>query len=81
MKKYEIDISVKEAIISRRSVRQFLPDPIPDEVIKDILEISSRAPSGTNIQPWNVHVLTGKFKDKVCSKASESFMDLSLIHI
>ena len=77
MKKYEIDISVKEAIISRRSVRQFLPDPIPDEVIKDILEISSRAPSGTNIQPWNVHVLTGKFKDKVCTKASESFMDPS----
>lgn len=50
---------VDEAITSRRSVRAFLPKPVPREEIEKILEVAARAPSGTNIQPWHVHVLTG----------------------
>jgi len=52
-------LSVDEAITSRRSVRAFRSDPVPRETVEHILEIASRAPSGTNIQPWRVHVLTG----------------------
>lgn len=53
---------VDEAITSRRSIRAFLPTPIADETILDILRVASRAPSGTNTQPWKVYVLTGAAK-------------------
>jgi len=52
--------AVDAAITSRHSVRAFLPTPVPREVIEDILRVASRAPSGTNIQPWKVRVLTGE---------------------
>ena len=52
-------LSVDEAITSRRSVRAFKSDPVARETVAHILEVASRAPSGTNIQPWHVHVLTG----------------------
>ena len=50
---------VDEAIVSRRSVRAFLPTPVEDGVIKDILDVAARAPSGTNMQPWKVYVTSG----------------------
>ncbi len=49
---------VDAAITSRRSVRRFLPTPIPRQTIEAILAAASRAPSGSNIQPWRVYVLT-----------------------
>ncbi|WP_454798003.1 nitroreductase [Novosphingobium lindaniclasticum] len=48
-----------EAISGRRSIRRFLPDPVAEDTIREILDIAARAPSGTNIQPWLVHVTTG----------------------
>lgn len=50
--------AVTQAILTRRSVRGFLPDPVPIAVIRQLLDIARRAPSGSNIQPWKVHVLT-----------------------
>ena len=52
--------AVDGAITSRRSVRGFLPAAVPRAVIEDILAVAARAPSGTNTQPWQVHVLTGE---------------------
>ncbi|HEX3140946.1 MAG TPA: nitroreductase [Rhizobacter sp.] len=52
--------AVDEAITSRHSLRAFLPTPVPRETIEDILRVASRAPSGTNTQPWKVYVLTGE---------------------
>ncbi len=52
-------LNVDEAITSRRSVRAFKSAPVPHETVAHILEVASRAPSGTNIQPWRVHVFTG----------------------
>jgi nitroreductase len=49
-----------EAVTGRRSVRRFLPDAVSDETVRKILAAASRAPSGTNIQPWLVHVVTGE---------------------
>ena len=66
---------VKNAIISRRSIRKFLSKDINKEIIEDILNVSARAPSGTNIQPWNVHVLTGSARNRICNKASSAFLD------
>ena len=57
--------SVDEAISTRRSVRAFLPDPVDDETIKDLLRLASRAPSGTNMQPWKAYVTRGAVKDQI----------------
>lgn len=54
--------AVDAAIEERRSVRAFLPTPVPRATIEDILRVASRAPSGTNMQPWEVIVLTGEAK-------------------
>jgi len=56
---------VDEAILSRRSVRAFLPTPVPEATIRDILEVASRAPSGTNMQPWKVYVTQGAVKQRL----------------
>lgn len=50
---------VDQVITERRSVRAFLPDLVASEDIQRILEVASRAPSGSNTQPWKVYVLTG----------------------
>jgi len=55
----ETTAAVDAAIVSRRSIRAFLPTPVPRETVADILTVAARAPSGTNTQPWQVHVLTG----------------------
>ena len=52
-------MTAEEAITSRRSVRAFLPTPVPRETVERILDIAARAPSGTNMQPWRGHALTG----------------------
>ena len=60
--------AVDAAITSRRSVRAFLPTPVPRQTIEDILAVASRAPSGVNTQPWKVTVLTGAAKDALSRK-------------
>ncbi|HEY6134627.1 MAG TPA: nitroreductase [Rubrivivax sp.] len=70
----ETTAAVDEAITSRRSVRAFLPTPVPRETIEAILRVAARAPSGTNTQPWKVHVLTGDAKTAL-SKAIRAAYD------
>ena len=60
--------SVDAAIESRFSARAFLPKPVPRELLQDILRVASRAPSGTNTQPWKVYVLTGASRDELVAK-------------
>ena len=60
--------AVDLAITSRRSIRRFLPTAVPRSVIEDILRVASRAPSGTNTQPWKVHVLTGANRQSLVDK-------------
>ncbi|MDQ0506718.1 nitroreductase [Xanthobacter agilis] len=55
----EPPLSASGALRTRRSVRAFLPTEVPRETIVAILELAARAPSGSNIQPWQVLVLTG----------------------
>lgn len=58
-------LAVDEAIRSRRSVRAFLPTPVARATIEEILAMAARAPSGTNIQPWKVTVLTGAARERL----------------
>ncbi len=67
--------AVDEAITSRRSIRAFLPTPVPKETIVDILRVASRAPSGTNTQPWKVHVLTGASRETLSAAIKAAFDD------
>ena len=66
---------VDAAITSRRSVRAFLPTPVPRADIEAILQVAARAPSGTNTQPWAVHVLTGAAKTNLSAKIKTAFDD------
>ena len=63
--------SVDAAIQSRFSARAFLSTPVPRETIETILQVASRAASGTNTQPWKTYVLQGASRDglveKVCA--------------
>jgi nitroreductase len=63
--------TVSHAIRSRRSVRAFLPDPVPLEVVRDILSTASRAASGGNLQPWKVSVLAGEARDALVNAVAE----------
>ena len=54
-----------EAIKSRRSIRAFKPDPVPREVLTELLDVARWSPSGTNAQPWEFFVLTGEVLDKL----------------
>jgi nitroreductase len=58
-----IEISVEQAIRSRHSVRGFLPDPVPRELLEKVFELAQWSPSGTNIQPWQVYVASGATRD------------------
>lgn len=58
-------MKVSDAIARRRSTRDFLPDAVPEATVRDILQRAVRAPSGGNLQPWNVYVLTGDAKDRL----------------
>jgi nitroreductase len=56
---------VFEALATRRSIRGFKPDPVPKETVEAILRAASRAPSGSNIQPWRVRVTIGAEKTRL----------------
>ncbi|MEZ5727641.1 MAG: nitroreductase [Burkholderiaceae bacterium] len=66
---------VDEAIESRRSIRAFLPTPVPAAVVEDILRVASRAPSGTNTQPWKVRVVAGDAKAGLSERILAAFND------
>jgi nitroreductase len=67
--------AVDAAITSRRSIRAFLPTPVAREDIEAILEVAARAPSGTNTQPWKVHVLTGAAKARLSDRILAAYAD------
>ena len=71
----ETTVAANEAITSRRSIRAFLPTPVPRGVIEDLLAVAARAPSGTNIQPWQVHVLTGAAKEALSRDIRAAYDD------
>jgi nitroreductase len=52
-------VDVYEAVKSRRAVRGFTDQPVSREVLERVLTAAGNAPSGSNLQPWNIYVLTG----------------------
>ena len=68
-------MNVKEAFVSRRSVRRFLPDSVSKEKIENILEGAAFAPSGHNIQPWHVYVVQGQKKLSITQSIIDAIKD------
>lgn len=64
-------IDIFQSILSRKSIRAFTDQPVTQETIREILKLAARAPSGTNLQPWQVIVLTGKILQKVGQELSQ----------
>lgn len=55
----------EEVVMGRRSIRGYLPDPVPKPLIKEVLEMTIRAPSSLNTQPWNFYVVSGEPLDRI----------------
>ncbi|MEA5098579.1 MAG: nitroreductase [Burkholderiaceae bacterium] len=66
-------LMIDAAIVGRRSTRAFLNEVVPAELIGNILAVASRAPSGCNMQPWHVHVLTGAALQRMVSAVCHAY--------
>ncbi len=67
--------SVEEAITTRRAVRAFLPAPVPTALVARLLSVAAHAPSGGNMQPWKVHVVTGEAKTRLEADLTAAALD------
>jgi nitroreductase len=65
-------LAAYDAVVGRRSIRRFLPTAIDDAVIHAILHAAARSPSGTNMQPWLVHVVTGETRARLSRAARQA---------
>jgi nitroreductase len=61
-----VHLLTHEALRTRRSVRAFLPTPVPQATVEQLLALAARSPSGSNIQPWKVRVIAGATRDRLC---------------
>jgi nitroreductase len=62
-------MNVSDAIKSRISVRAFKPDPVPEALLREILDVARFAPSGGNLQPWRVIAVAGEARDAIVALA------------
>ena len=58
-------MDLDQAITERRSIRGFTDQPVPKELLEEIITLANRAPSSMNTQPWHLHVLTGEPLEQV----------------
>jgi len=61
----ELVMDVIEAIRTRKSIRGYKPDPVPKEVLRDIIDIATWAPSSMNTQTWEVTIVAGEALDNI----------------
>ncbi len=66
-------MTVRSALERRRSIRRFLPDPVPEAVLRDLLAQARLAPSGANLQPGTLHVLTGRSLKRLVGALTHAF--------
>ncbi len=66
-------MNVAEALQARVSIRAFKPDPVPQTLLRAILDVARWAPSGGNLQPWRTIAVAGAAKDSVIALAKDNF--------
>ena len=65
---------VFDAARTRRSIRAYRPDPVAPEIVREVVALGRHAPSGSNVQPWRVHVLTGTTLQRVGGAIQRAFL-------
>lgn len=73
-------MNIVEAVKHRKSIRNFKPDSIPKDILKEVLKIASRAPSAENSQPWEFTVVTGDVLDDIRQANIESLNSGAPLH-
>jgi nitroreductase len=68
-------MELQEAVLGRRSIRQFLPKPVSDDLIKDLIDKSLWSPSWGNTQPWEIVVGTGESLAEFKKKNRDAFLE------
>ena len=68
----DVRLSADEALRTRRSVRAFLPRPVARATVEELLALASRSASGSNIQPWKVHVFSGALRQRISDTILEA---------
>lgn len=68
----EVTLDVRSAVTGRKSVRGFKPDPVPLDLVRHLLDDAARAASGTNTQPWRVHVAIGEARARLMRAVTEA---------
>ncbi len=69
-------MQVSEAVLSRISCRGFRSDPVPGDVVRDILRLARHAPSGGNLQPWHVYALGGEALQAIIADVTAKFPEM-----
>ncbi len=67
-------MEINEAIESRKSIRKYLKKPVSKDVLTKIINTSLRSPSATNLQPWNLYVISGEVLEKVRHENIDRFL-------
>ena len=60
-----------EVVQGRRSIRGYKPEPVPREVLEEVLELAIRSPSSMNTQPWHLYVVSGEVLDRIRKENTE----------
>lgn len=64
----------RSLVETRKSIRGYKPDPVPRQIIEEIIEIAKGAPSSMNTQPWHIHVVTGEPLDRIRKGNTENML-------
>ena len=69
-------MQVSEAVAHRKSVRQFTDEPVTDDLLRELLTMAARSPSGGNVQPWRIYIINGesmtRFRDFIADRPIEA---------
>ncbi|MBL8550206.1 MAG: nitroreductase [Hyphomonadaceae bacterium] len=66
--------TVSEAMMARISVRAFKPDPVPEALVREILDVARYAPSGGNLQPWKIIAVSGAAREAVSAAVKQALL-------
>ena len=64
----------QDLMFERRSIRGYKPDPVPRELLGEIIGVAAQSPSSMNTQPWNVRVVTGDVLDRIRQANTEQML-------
>jgi len=67
-------LNYEDVVLGRRSIRAFKQQPVPREVLEDVIGLATRAPSSMNTQPWHLHVVTGAPLDRIRAENTDRML-------